>query len=99
MLLWRKVLDKWLTLFNMKNITLWILYILNTWLIRIMNAVGIKCLNQFENMFTKCDKQVQVWEKGKVQSLDEIEVANISHSCLSALAVSLGSLKLYNDNK
>ena len=33
MLLWWKVLDKWLTLFNMRNITLWILYILNSWLI------------------------------------------------------------------
>lgn len=39
-------------------------------------------------------------KKGKVQSLKEIEEANnTSHSCLSVLAISLGTLKLHNYNK
>lgn len=49
---------------------------------------------------TKYDKQVQVLKKQKVQSLEEIKAANnTSRSCLSALAISLGTLKLYNYNK
>lgn len=66
-----------------------------------MDPVGIKCLNQFENRsLPRVTSRFMYKKKEKLLSLEEIKAAdNTSHSCLSALAISLGTLKLYHYNK
>lgn len=65
-----------------------------------MNIEGHKVSQPVWNMSLPIVANIFKEEKRKVQSLEEIKATGSTwHSCLSTLAVSLGTWKLYNYNK